>query len=708
MRSLPCTIAAIAWKPGGGWRLAAGVALLLVAGCQSWDVDSARRVASIVSWTQPSPIDVRKRAKNPLAGPLQLVGWGGPRPDERVEQLLRRYDLDRAYESDPTAALERLQDEVTSEPRLDTLHALAQLQYIQAEKANARGDHSEAAGWYGGAMIHAYDYLFDERLDAMRNAYDPVFRQVCDIYNQSLEGLLRMMAQEGSLRPDSSYAIEVCGQTLRLVLRVEGRWADEPFEDFKFASDYDTTGLNNRFHTYGLGVPLIAIRGHKETSSREEKYYPPGLTMPLTAFFQSLPSRSIHAGDSHPECHAVVHLVDPLEQTVVTVRDRVAPLESDITTPLALYLNDPLLKTNVFATIALIDADFAQQFNGLYMLEPFDPNKIPVVMVHGLWSSPVTWTEMFNDLRAMPEISRRYQFWFYLYPSGQPFWVSARQFRDDLATAREVLDPQHQYAALDEMVLVGHSMGGLVSRLQTLDSGEDFWRLASQQPIDAIQADSEVQRELERTFYFSPNPSIKRVITLGTPHRGSDYANTLTRWISHTLFRLPGPIVDWSDKLLRDNPEALADSRVLRTRTSVDSLATDSPFFDAMLAAHRAPWVKYYNVVGQTRPTGVARLCKKDQLVDSDGVVALSSARTSDVAAEQVVEAEHSSIHQHPLTIRFVYQVLRDHLAEVDARGSTAPSTDAPPVVHEADAAAVVPLEPLMPRHSDVHSMGDR
>ena len=74
---------------------------------------------------------------------------------------------------------------------------------------------------------------------------------------------------------------------------------------------------------------------------------------------------------------------------------------------------------------------------GLYMVQPYEPGKIPVLMVHGLWSSPMTWMEMFNDLRSQPEIRDHYQFWFYLYPTGQPFWLSAAQLRRDLAKVRD-------------------------------------------------------------------------------------------------------------------------------------------------------------------------------------------------------------------------------------------------------------------------------
>ena len=89
----------------------------------------------------------------------------------------------------------------------------------------------------------------------------------------------------------------------------------------------------------------------------------------------------------------------------------------------------------------LRDPDATAAVSGLYMLEPYDPEKIPVVMIHGFWSSIVTWMEMYNDLRGAPEIRDHYQFWFYLYPSGQPFWYSAADLRQQLRLARQSLDP---------------------------------------------------------------------------------------------------------------------------------------------------------------------------------------------------------------------------------------------------------------------------
>ena len=177
-----------------------------------------------------------------------------------------------------------------------------------------------------------------------------------------------------------------------------------------------------------------------------------------------------------------------MEDTSVEVCGARVPLETDLSTPLAHFLSQPALDDTRVSTLGLLNPGEVKKLTGLYMLEPFRADKIPVLMVHGLWSSPVTWMEMFNDLRSDPLIREHYQFWFYLYPSGQPFWFSASQLRTDLANMRRALDPYRQQPALDQMVLVGHSMGGLVSKLQTVDSGNRFWQTLSDKPFAELQA----------------------------------------------------------------------------------------------------------------------------------------------------------------------------------------------------------------------------
>jgi pimeloyl-ACP methyl ester carboxylesterase len=339
-------------------------------------------------------------------------------------------------------------------------------------------------------------------------------------------------------------------------------------------------------------------------------------------------------------------------------------LEADLSTPLAYFLNQPEFQDADLSTKGLLDPGDARRLQGLYMLEPFDPNKMPVVMVHGLWSSPITWMEMYNDLRSDPLVRQHYQFWFYLYPTGQPFWISATQMREDLAIMRRTLDPSRESPALDQMVLVGHSMGGLVSKLQTVESDEAFWQTMSDHPFAELHADPEVVRSLAGMFYFRPNPSVRRVVTLGTPHRGSHFSNGFTRWVGGKLITLPAKMLDGRNELIARNKDFFREGAPLDIKTSIDSLSPDSPVLPVLLSATPGHWVKYHNVVGQDPDPG----WEKYIVGEGDGVVSLTSARLDELrqlSSQIIVPADHSSVHRHPQSVLEVRRVLFEQLTEL-------------------------------------------
>jgi len=293
----------------------------------------------------------------------------------------------------------------------------------------------------------------------------------------------------------------------------------------------------------------------------------------------------------------------------------------------------------------------------------------------------MTWMEVFNDLRSTPEIREHYQFWFYLYPTGQPFWISAAQLRRDLAGARRVLDPNGEEPALDQMVLIGHSMGGLISRLQTIHSSNDYWNIVSKQPFHLVKAKPEVRERIRSCFFFEPNPSVRRVITVGTPHRGSKVSNNVTQWITSKLITLPKMIARSQQRLFQDNKSLFHDTRLLEIETGVDSLAPDSPIFPVMLASRRPPWVKYHNIVGLVPEQGLFG----SLAAGTDGVVSFESAHMGDVESELVVPADHVSVHSHPRAVLEVRRILLEHLAELRSFPGTVPPrmrTAQPPPEH--------------------------
>jgi pimeloyl-ACP methyl ester carboxylesterase len=394
------------------------------------------------------------------------------------------------------------------------------------------------------------------------------------------------------------------------------------------------------------------------------------------------------ASSSRRTLRAVLELHDPLEETQVDADGAKIPLETDLSTPLAHNLSQPALDEDKLSTLGLLMPEKAEVASGLYMLEPYRADRIPVVMVHGLWSSPVTWMEMFNDLRSDPAVRQYYQFWFYLYPSGQPFWLSAAKMREDLAHMRKSLDPTREAPALDQMVLVGHSMGGLVAKLQTVDSGNQFWKTQSEHPFSELQADPEVRARLAAAYFFEPNPSIRRVITIGTPFRGSEFSNDITKWLGRKLIHVPTSLMQGRSQLASRNPNYFLPTAPLNINTSIDSLSPKSTFLPVLLEAPNGPWVKYHNIVGQAPHEGVTNKVALYFSGDGDGVVSLASAQLDKAASQIVVPADHMSVHRHPQSILEVRRILMQHVAELQgfhdgANVNYANSEAAPQVVPE-------------------------
>jgi len=610
---------------------------------------------------------LRSVPHSPLVDQLKLTAWGGPRPSDRTQQFLRVYDLTRDLKGDPQTLLHKVQAILDREPSAEKAYSIAELSYLEAKRVEATNPQL-AMNFYGASVLHAHKYLFDDRFRYLRNPYDPQFRGACDLYNGALEAALRLICRDKGLTPGQTYTLRTAGGNWNITCVVRGGgWRQEDFGRFQFVSDYEIHGLKNHYQAYGLGVPLIAVRRGYPGEPAAARYYPAGLSFPVTAFLRPEPEGArAFPGAAAPRT-AALELYDPLAVDNVPVGDVRVPLESDLTTPLACFLSNPALGNLANLGLLRPDALLAGRPNGgapimgLYMVQPYQPGKIPVLMVHGLWSDPMTWMEMFNDLRSCPEIRDHYQIWFYLYPTAQPFWVSAAQLRLDLAEARQVLDPGHREPALDQMVLIGHSMGGLVARLQTLQSRDDFWRVVSDKPFDQLKADPEIRERIERCFFFQPNPSVRRVITIGTPHRGSSFSNQTTQWLAAKLIRLPQMLIQGQQALFRNNGGFFPQRSLLRIENSVDALAPGSPIFPVMLGTPRAPWVKYHNIAGVVPRQGLwGKLAG-----NGDGLVDYESARIDDAQSELVVPADHSSVHCHPLAVLEVRRILLEHIAEL-------------------------------------------
>jgi pimeloyl-ACP methyl ester carboxylesterase len=598
----------------------------------------------------------------------------------RTLQTLRQLDLQETYAKSPADAFGRLQRITLADPQRDRLFALAELSYLLGRLAENR-KRQEAVAYYYFCAGYAYHYLFDApdlkgdngeikrvSFEPLGNPhgtdqspyFDPRFRLACDLYNSGLAKCLRAAQRSGRLDPTGQLHVPTAdGESFTLSVVHHGfSWRPDEFGPLLFSSDYKVEGLENLYHGYGLGVPLI---GSRDPAARgpAHAYYPREVNFPVTAFFR-FDGGLADLGACH--CGRL-ELYNPLAIQEAEVKGRTVPLETDLTTPLAYYLSHTDFEDDSY--IGFLRPDKIQKRSGIYMFEPYQRGKIPVLMVHGLLSSPVTWAPLFNDLRADPTLRERFQFWFYLYPTVNPYLLSAADLRQSMAELRVELDPQHEDDALDRMVLVGHSMGGIVSRLLTIDSGADFWRLVSSEPFDSLKISPDDRAELQRIFFFERQPYIQRVIFLGTPHHGSQLSPTFPARFAEKFVRYPTQLMRLANDVSRANPTAWPMFRNGILPTSVDMLKPGSRALELIAYRPEAAGVHYHSIIGDLPgderfieyfiPGGTTR-------ERTDGVVTYASAHLDGVDSEITVPADHLHVHHHPLAVQEVKRVLLEHL----------------------------------------------
>lgn len=580
----------------------------------------------------------------------------------RTLQTLRQLDLEAVCAENPREGFLQLQAETERDPQPDRIFALAELSHWLGGQAG----NADACVFYYLCAGYAYHYLFDGQQPvagqpfpptrAEATPFDPRFRLACDLYNAALAKCIRTAQQAGRLDPREHLQLPTPdGQGFALTVQHHGfAWGPEDFGPLLLASDYDAVGLANQHRQYGLGVPLIGTRVAAQQAARHA-FYPDAVSFPVSAFFRFEGGLA----DLHRRRAGVLELYNPLRQATIEVAGRKVPLESDLSTPLAYFLAHTDLQSADF--LGFLKPDSLAKRTGIYMLEPYQPGKIPVLMVHGLLSSPLTWAPMFNDLRADPALRDRYQFWFYLYPTGPGYLQAAADLRRDLQALRTDLDPRGTDLALERMVLVGHSMGGLVSRLLTTDSGDDFFRLVSKKPLAALPLDRSARDELEEVFYFTREAQVRRVVFIGTPHHGSLLGPSLPGRVAAHCVQLPRDLMTSAQELMKLNPGGWTPP------TSVDLLSPNSSALQLLSTRSRPPDVRFHSIIGKAAPRTLLRELTRPIVGNeaSDGVVPYSSSHLADVSSEVIVAADHFTVHHHPLAVREVRRILLEHWQEV-------------------------------------------
>lgn len=566
------------------------------------------------------------------------------RPTSGALVVLRRYGLEQEYQRHPDACLTKLWPKALADGRRDALFAVAELCFLRAKDLDRPawrlGDRERARDTYLAAAVSAFVFLRDQqRADPLPNAYDRRLRLACDLYNTALGRALadadgRVTLQAGTRRTPLG--------EIEIALDASGRMAAlEPLDAVLLADQYTVNGLEIRNRTSGLGTPVIAV---KRRDPKRPFRQTVGATILLSCDGPTDPADGV--------LHGTLCVVMAGERPEVAIGDLKVPVETDQTAPLAYALSDPFVWKVGRQVFRLGQAAV---HTGIYPAEPYVPGKIPVLLVHGTASSPFLWADMWNSLRADPEIRRRYQFWFYFYESSYPLLVSATNLRDCITSTVAALDPSGSDPALQQMVVIGHSQGGLLAKLTAVDTGDAFMRVLTGRALADLDISAEDRAMFQRYTVFTPLPQVRRVVFISTPHRGSYRASDFVRGAVRRLVQAPKSLTQVGSVWSRLQTRFSLPAELRSLPTSVDGMSPTSPMLRRLAEIPVAAGVHAHSIIpikgGATPPEG------------KDGVVAYASAHLDGVESEYVVRDGHSC-QGNPLTIEEVRRILLEHLKQ--------------------------------------------
>jgi pimeloyl-ACP methyl ester carboxylesterase len=574
------------------------------------------------------------------------------KPSADTDSILHRYNLDEVAARQPDEAVRRLHEKALATGERDLLFALAELSYTAGEhirRSVKPWDPRDARDFYLGSAVYAWLFLFGEGKEAPPGPFDRRFREACDFYNYSLGRAL-------TGRRSTNAVVHLRGERRRLPvgeieLRVGGgevaSWLKD-FEEILLADQFQVRGLSVRNREPGVGAPLICVG-----PLNQEFGLRPATT--ATAFLRGPASI---AADS-PICSLEVHRA--FDGATVAIGDKEVPLEIDLTTFRAYTLNQSTIwKLGPLQFLAPAERIPSR----LIPNQPYDPGRIPVVFVHGTFSSPVTWAEMANTLTADPVLRQRYQMWSFIYGSGNPLAKSVAELRAALTAEVQRLDPKGTNAALRQMVVIGHSQGGLLTKGTAVDTGDRIWRVFSTNRLEDLKISEAERAQLRRFFFYEPLPFVQRVVFIATPHRGSYLSGGFARRLAHWFVSLPGAMLARGQDLVRLTAGSDAATFMRgKMPTSLDGMSPKNPGLLAMAEIPVVPSVKAHSIVaidGGDQP-----------LKGGDGVVKYVSAHVDYVKSEFIVRSFHSCLDQ-PATIEEVRRILHEHLKELPARTAQA------------------------------------
>ena len=559
-------------------------------------------------------------------------GW---RTEEsRTHAWLKTNGVAEEWKRDPEAAIRRWRAEAAVHPgHHRAIAVLASKMAAERERAADNApERREAIGLWLTAAESAYRVVQKLPKQVLESEKATPERFYVALYNEAVTHFVDLQFSADGLKSPAPRTVQTPAGpvTVHLKRGQPGLVDPSTFDDLVATSEVEARGMTREAHLPGVGATFAGVIDKTPARKSQLAFSSKrGLALPLTAvlLFQS-------ATGAKAAPTAELQFIDTLSRNEVAFASQPVRPARECAVPMALELNG--LNAVVLGLGGFFWPDKAIADAGLYMLQPYDPNRIPVVFIHGVQSSPLIWRDMIAELQADPEVSKRYQFWAVYYPSGMSIPFTRRLIARQFDAVQAHFDPAGKNLASQNIVVVGHSMGGVITRALITDVGDRYWNAISDADFSEIRADEKERADFQSLVFFKPVPHIRRAVFIAAPHRGASLAQNWVSLLISRLVRLPADLVKVQLTLLKDNIKLLKPSYYGRgTPTSVHSLSPNAPIFAALNGSPPTRNVPYHSIIGVRKAS--------DPLKSSDGFVSYESSHLDGAASEKLVPTGHSA-----------------------------------------------------------------
>ena len=519
------------------------------------------------------------------------------------------------------------------------------------------------------SIRYSYAYMFKTQRGPEDRIFDNRQVQIRDFYNLAIAKLSNAYTLRHPQK-EVERQIQIGKSIYQIDFSNYPLLKEQKIEQLKSSYNLNFSGLRSINRRDGFGSEFVVVLPDANAADNELNQYiidplhysyksgiNPNIHQAryLAATFTAQPKSATSVQDILTQPEFVIRAYDPYKYETIELAGKKYPLAANFSTPYGLWLAENNLGKAAYLT--LIDRDNRLTMPHLYMLEPYNPNKKIIVLVHGLASSPEAWIRLTNDIMGDQVLRENFQVWQVFYSTNMPIIES--RFQIYALLKQGFAEVNANAAAKKEAVLIGHSMGGIIARLLVSDADvtKKAMSMMSNRQLNKYKNLSIVSDRM----HMQDIPNFSRAIFISAPHHGTPYADLWFTRAARKVIKLPGAFLTAVSDTLQSQDLDFSDLAKQIDQGLIQNGPSDlshkSKFMALTSDIMPRKGLLFHSIMGNNT--------KSDDLnLITDGIVPYKSAHLDGAVSEKIIKGGHS-IQETPEAVLELRRILRLHLVQL-------------------------------------------